>query len=110
MLRPRRFQDSLHAPRLLVFYPFLWPSRLRGVVSPGAPVPAKRPAKLVGAREAATRDLANGGDDQGSDAGDRGGDYDEGIFDVTPPDELDGAVSAQVGDTGDLVEFGSFDD
>lgn len=46
--------------------------------------PAEGHAEFVGAGVFAGGELAHGGDDQGADAGDRRGDDDNDVFDVSP--------------------------
>lgn len=48
--------------------------------------PAEGHAEFVGAGVFAAGELPHGGDDQGADAGDRGGDDDNDVFDVSPAD------------------------
>lgn len=57
-----------------------------------AAVVAEGTAEFVGAGCAG--DLAHGGDDQRSDAGDRGSYYDDGIFNVAPADQFESAGGA----------------
>lgn len=82
---------------------------LRRLILSRAPLTG-RPGELVGARVAAAGELADGGDDQGANTGNGGGDDDDGVLDVAPADELDAAAGAEIGDTGDGVQFGGFDD
>lgn len=83
---------------------------LRRLVMTRASLAGRGPGELVGAGVAAAGELADGGDDQGPDTRNRRGDDDDCVLDVAPADELDGSAGAQIGDAGDLVEFGGFDD
>lgn len=59
---------------------------IRLVWGTGRFAPAERHAEFVGVGVFAAGELAHGGHDQGADAGDRGGDYDNDVFDVSPAD------------------------
>lgn len=109
-------QDTLNATRVvdgavLVCETTTITTGLYGIVVSRASLLARLGSrKLVGARVAAAREFADGGHDQGPDAGYGGGDDDDYVFDVAPADELEATSGTEVGDAGDGGEFGGFDD
>lgn len=110
-----RIQDTLNATRVvdgavLVREATAVTTGLYGIVVSRASLPRLGSRKLVGARVAAAREFADGGHDQGPDAGYGGGDDDDCVFDVAPAEELEATGGAEIGDAGDGGEFGGFDD
>ncbi|KAI7968090.1 hypothetical protein EIK77_007845 [Talaromyces pinophilus] len=108
-------QDTLNATRVvdcavLVREATTVTTGLYGIVVSRASLPRLGSRELVGARVAAAREFADGGHDQGPDAGYGGGDDDDCVFDVAPAEELEATGGAEVGDAGDGGEFGGFDD